>query len=227
MRRSSEPAESTEAGFILPEPEPPLPRVPWRSPVRAALYSAFMLGGGQIYNKQLERAILLWLWGALLGGAGAALLVLGALGRSIQAEGLRPPFGDWIADHAVGVTAAWVLGEVGLWAGGVRDAWTGAGRVNRGEVVVQYSLRRQMVHVLASQLLAFIPVVGLFFPPGVVAEAIDAARQRRVVHGGRMVRHGGQALLEWALVRAAFYGFWALLALWGCWWLARITGVKI
>ncbi|HTE18184.1 MAG TPA: DUF5683 domain-containing protein, partial [Armatimonadota bacterium] len=148
--------------------------IPPRSPARAALYAALLPGAGQVYNKQLEKAVLLWIWGAILLGLGVLLLVLGMLGRLVPPKFARPPLGDWVADHAGGVLLAWVIAAVALWAVALRDAYISAGRINRREVLIRYGMRRQMVHVLGSQLLGFIPLIGLFFPPTVVAEAIDA-----------------------------------------------------
>ena len=199
--------------------------VPERSPTLAALYSVLLVGGGQLYNRQLEKAVLLWIWMAILLVAGAALFVLGLLGHWVPRTVVRPPLGDWIADHRAGVAGVWLVLPVTLWAISLRDAWVSAGRINRGEIVIRYSMRRQMVHVLASHLIGFIPLVGLFFPPGVVAEAIDALRDRRGPDRQRLVREGGQALLEWAVTRLAFYALWMLLGLWVLWWILRALRV--
>jgi uncharacterized protein DUF5683 len=201
--------------------------VPQRSPVRAGLYSTLLPGMGQVYNKQLEKAVLLWIWAAIIGGTGLMLVLLGVLGTAVPRTAVRPPLGDWIADHAAGVFIAWMLAAGTLWALSLRDAWISAERINRREVVIRYPLRRQLVHVLASQLLGFIPLIGLLFPPGVVAEAMDSLRERRGPDRQRLVREGGQALLEWALTRLAFYALWALLGLWILWWVLRIAGLPV
>ena len=199
--------------------------VPPRSPTRAAIYAALLPGAGQVYNKQLEKAVLLWIWGAILLGVGVLLLLLGLLGRFVPPNVARPPLGDWIAENAGGVTLVWLLAAASLWAVALRDAYVSAGRINRREVLIRHGMRRQMVHVLGSQLLGFIPLVGLFFPPAVVAEAIDAVHHKRGPDRRRLVREGGQALLEWALTRAAVYGLGILTALWALWWLLRGAGM--
>ncbi|HEU4754245.1 MAG TPA: hypothetical protein VFU47_14140, partial [Armatimonadota bacterium] len=168
-----------------------------------------------------EKAVLLWIWNGLLLVLGVLLLVLWALGRSVPSGPARPPLGDWVADHPAPAALLWGVAALALWAGSIRDAWTSAGRINRGEVSIRYPLRRQLVHVLASQLLGFIPFAGLFFPPGVVAEALDALHRRRGPDRRRLFREGGQALVEWALTRAALYAVGLMIAGWLVWWLFR------
>jgi hypothetical protein len=199
--------------------------VPPRSPRRAACYAALLPGAGQVYNKQLEKAVLLWIWGAILLGAGLLLLLLGALGRWVPGSWTRPPLGDWVADHAGAVFLLWLLAAAALWGFAVRDALLTARSINEGEVRIRYPMRRQMVHVLASQLLGFIPLIGLLFPPGIVAEAIDVVKDRRGPDHRRVLREGGQALVEWALTRLAFYALWLFAALWLLWWLLRAFGL--
>jgi hypothetical protein len=215
--------------MVLNECEPGAPpegiAVPYRSPRRAAAWSALFIGHGQVYNKQLDKAVLLWLWTAMLFILGGALLLLGLLGRWLPRVVARPPLGDFVADHAGLVWLLWLGALFLLWVFNVRDAWISAERINRGEVTVRYPMRRQLVHVLGAQLLGFIPLIGFLFPPGVVAEAIDAARERRSPDGRRLLRDGGQALAEWAVTKVAFYALWAALALWALWWLLRMIGV--
>lgn len=199
--------------------------VPHRSPGKAALWSLLFLGGGQVYNKQLEKAILIWIWGALVFGSGLVMLLLGLLDRVLPPAVTRPPLGDWINAHGGSLFLGWLVVLLLLWAANVRDAWVSAGRINRREVRVRYSMRRQMVHVVGSQLLGLIPVVGMFFPPGVVAEALDAVRHRRGPDRARLLDEGRQVLLEWMLTRAAIYAFWAFLVFWLLWWILRGIGV--
>lgn len=199
--------------------------VPPRSPLRAALWSALLPGAGQIYNKQLERAVLLWIWNGMVAALGVMLLLLGALGAVLPPTVPRPPLGDWVS-AAPGMAAGFWIGLwVLVWALGVRDAYVSAERLNRGEITVRYPIRRQVLHVLGAQLLGFVPFVGLFFPPGIIAEAIDAARERRRPDERVLMREGRQALVEWGLTRAALYGGWILLAVWGLWWLLRIARI--
>ena len=199
--------------------------VPPRSRVRAALYSAAFLGAGQVYNKQFEKAVLLWIWGIIVAVSGLMLLLLGALGRWVPRAWVRPPLGDWIADHSGIVLLLWLAAALVLWGFSVRDARLSAEAINRREVIIRYPLRRQMVHVLASQLLGFIPLIGLLFPPGIVAEAMDAVNERRGPDRRRLLEEGRQALLEWALTRLAFYALWAALAAWLVWWGLRALGL--
>jgi len=185
------------------------------------VYSAVGLGWGQIYNKQLEKAVMLWIWSAVLAGTGLLLGLLCLLGNLVPRTWVRPPLGDAIADNAGLTFAIWLLAVGALWVMGIRDALVSAERINRKEIVIRYAMRRQLVHVLASQLLGLIPFAGIFFPPAVVAEAIDVAHQRRSPDGKRLLREGGQAVLEWALTRAAVYAFGAFTVIWVLWWILR------
>jgi hypothetical protein len=108
-----------------------------------------------------------------------------------------------------------------LWAVNVRDAHRSAGQINRGEVVIRHSMSRQAVHVLASQLLGNIPFIGIFFPPGIVAEAIDSLHKKRGPDRARLVREGGQAIVEWAVTRTALWGLWIFMGVWVIWWILR------
>lgn len=85
-------------------------------------------------------------------------------------------------------------------------------------------MRWQLVHVLGSQLLGFIPLIGIFFPPGMVAEAIDARRENRQVNEKKVLREGGLAVAQWAIARIAFYALWILLGAWVLWWILRAMG---
>jgi hypothetical protein len=196
-----------------------------RSPARAALLSAAAPGWGQVYNHHLDHAVIVWIWGFLCAASGLGLLGLGLLGRLIPATWPRPPLGDWIADHPGRTSLAWAGVTACFWFWNVCDAHGRARAINQGRVRVRYTLRRQMVHVLASQLLGMIPFVGIFFPSGVVAEAWDAYRERRRPDATRLLQEGGQALLEWAVTRTAFFAFWAGLVIWAGWWVLRAFGV--
>lgn len=205
-----------------PDPSEASIPISHRSPGRAALLSAACLGAGQVYNRQLDKAVLFWIWGGIHLGAGAMLLVLGLLGSWIPRTWPRPPLGDFIADHAGATCLVWAAAGFLLWAVNIRDARLSAEGINRGDIRIRYGLQRQLVHVLGSQLLGFIPVIGLFFPPGIVAEALDAARARRSPDGRRLLREGGQALFEWTVTRIAFWSLAGFAGLWLLWWLLRI-----
>jgi len=210
-------------GAASPEPTPAAGGLvlPPRSPRLAAVYSALALGSGQVHNHQLEKAILFWLWGALHLGAGAGLLFLGLLGRWVPPAWARPPLGDWVADHAGAVVLGWLCAGFLLWAASVRDAARSARAINEGRVQVQYSMRRQLAHVLGAQLLGLVPFVGMLFPAGVVAEALDAARERRRLDTGRLAREGSRGLAEWLAVKVACWGLAAFWVAWGVWWILR------
>lgn len=201
--------------------------VPPRSPLRAALYSAVLPGAGQIYNKQLDRAVLLWITWAVLLAIGVSWLVLGALAALLRPPVPDPPVGDWIARSPWLFLLLWLVGWLLFWTAGVRDAWRTAEALNRGEVKVRYGMRRQAVHVLASQIFGLIPLVGFLFPPGVVAEAIDAARARRTPDARRLAREGGQAVLEWLVLRLAIWALIGFAGVWVVWWILRAVGLPL
>jgi hypothetical protein len=201
--------------------EPRIPLSP-RSPTRATLLSAFAPGAGQIYNKQLEKAVLFWIWFFILLALGIVLLVLGMLGRGLPSA--RAPLSVPIAAHAGLVSAVWAAALFALWVLNIRDARVSAGRINRGEIIIRHPLRWQWVHVLGSQVLGFIPLIGFLFPPGIIAEAMDARRERRKIDQRRVLREGGAAVVQWAITRVAFYAFWILLGAWVLWWTLRGLG---
>jgi hypothetical protein len=210
-----------------PPAEPPAPEgadgliLTPRSPRLAAVYSALLLGSGQVHNHQLDKAVLFWLWGAVHLGAGLLLLLLGLLGRWVPRGWPRPPLGDLVADHSGWVLLTWLAAGMSLWLLNVRDAARSAHAINRGEVRIRYSMRRQLAHVLGSQLLGLLPGIGFLFPPGLVAEGLDAARERRRLDSTRLLAEGRQALIEWAAVRVALWSLAGFTAFWLGWWVLR------
>ena len=194
---------------------------PRRSPQKAALLSAALIGAGQVYNRRLDRAILTWLWSLVIIGAGVAMLILGVLGHLTRGLPAPAPLGDVIAANSMTFAVLWWLTWFSFWAWNIRDAADSARKITAGLIDIRHPLRWQLVHVLGSQLLGLIPVVGFLFPPGIVAEALDSAQQRRTPDHGRLLREGGQALLEWAAVRIALASAAGLTLVWVIWWVLR------
>lgn len=201
--------------------EPELPPISPRDPSRAVVCSALGIGWGQMYNRQLDKAVLLWIWTAIVLGLGAVLGFAGLLGSRLPRGMVRPPLADWVGDHGGLVLGLWLGLLLMIWAGNVRDAYLSALAINEGRIRIRYGLRRQWVHLLGSQLLGLIPIIGFLFPPGIVAEGIDAAHGRRAPDHKTLIREGGQALLEWALTRIAVYTALGAFALWLLWWALR------
>src|SRR2546423_1366458 len=110
--------------------QPPVPGLSARSPERAAVLSALFPGGGQLYNRQLERALQIWIMYGAHAALGVLLLAAALSASVLPPESLRPPLGDWIADHRGGVLAAWLLAGFGLWWAGIRDAKRTAEQIN-------------------------------------------------------------------------------------------------
>jgi hypothetical protein len=194
---------------------------PRRSPQKAAVLSAVLVGAGQVYNRRLDRAILTWLWSALLFGVGFAMFFLGLLGHWTRGLPAPAPLGDIIAANGWTFAGLWCLAWIGFWVWNIRDAADSARKITEGLVDIRHPLRWQLVHVLGSQLLGLLPFVGFLFPPGMVAEALDAAHQRRAPDHKRLLREGGQALLEWTAVRVALISAAGLTLVWVVWWVLR------
>jgi hypothetical protein len=109
-------------------PEPRIQLSP-RSPTRATLLSAFAPGTGQVYNKQLEKAVLFWIWYFIVLALGTALLGLGLLGQWLPS--VRAPLSIAIAAHAGLVSVVWAAALFALWVLNIRDARVSAGRPNQ------------------------------------------------------------------------------------------------
>jgi hypothetical protein len=195
-----------------------------RSPAVAALLSAFVPGAGQVYNKQLEKAVLLWIWLFILIAIGLALLLLGVLARWLPTSITHPPLSDWVRTNSGGLFRFWIGAGFVLWLINLIDAIRSARRINSGQIVIRHPMRWQLVHVLGSQLLGFIPVIGILFPPGMVAEAIDARREGRQVDQKKALREGGLAVAQWAIARIAFSAWWIFIGAWAVWWIIRAMG---
>jgi hypothetical protein len=194
---------------------------PRRDPKKAAILSAVLVGAGQVYNRRLDRAILTWLWSVLLLGLGLTMFFLGLLGQWTRGLPAPAPLGDVIAANGWSFAGLWCLTWLGFWIWNIRDAADSARNINDGLIDIRHPLRWQLVHVMGSQLLGLIPVVGFLFPPGIVSEALDAARERRTPDHGRLLREGGQALLEWTAVRIALGSAATLTVAWLLWWVLR------
>jgi hypothetical protein len=206
-----------------PESAAPILPIP-RSSAIAALLSAFVPGVGQIYNKQLEKAVLLWIWFFILLVIGLALLLLGTLARWLPAVITHPPLSDWVRANSGALSRFWFGAGFALWLINLVDAVLSARRISSGRTIIRHPIRWQLVHVLGSQLLGFIPIIGIFFPPGIVAEAIDARRENRQMNQKKVLREGGVAVAQWAIARIAFYALWILIGAWALWWIFRAIG---
>lgn len=204
----------------VPDPAPAAPRSA-PLPGKAFALSLLLPGLGHLYCRLLDRAILIWIWGAVLLAAGAALLLLGLLDRLIPAGWARPPLANLLRAKAGAALFVWAATLVAHWVWAAFDARRNARAIRQGELAVVHSLRRQAVHVVGSQLLGVIPFVGLFLAPAVVAEAADSLVERRRPNKEHLVREGGQAIRDWVLLRVTIYLLQGLFLLWLLAWIFR------
>lgn len=159
--------------------EPEVGKKPWL----AALLSLCVVGAGQIYNRQLYKAVMLFLAFYVVGGA---LLLLYPLLNWLFKLGARLP--ELVYTYEI------VWGS--LWLFAVVDAYRTAEALRTGQLVVRYGWLRQTAHVAAG----FIPFVGMVVPsetvrPDEVNKSVreaakDIARER---------------VLEWVVVRVLRY----------------------
>lgn len=190
-------------------------------PAKAFALSLLLPGLGHLYCRLLDRAILIWMWGAILLGSGIALLFLGLLDSLLPAGWTRPPLAGLLRTNAGTALLAWVMAAVALWIWSANDSRSKARAIRAGELAVVHSLRRQAVHVVGSQLLGAIPFAGIFFAPAVIAEATDSLVERRRPNREHLVREGGQAIRDWVLLRVTLYLLQGLFLLWLLTWIAR------
>lgn len=199
---------------------PPPPRT--ASPRTACLLSLAAPGWGHLYCRRLDRAMYIWLWGVLLLAVGLLLLLLGLLDLLVPPNLARPPLGDWIRRRPATTLLVWAAAAAGYWFYAAADARRCAIQIAQGEFVVRHSLRRQAVHVMASQLLGLIPFAGFLFAPGMVAEALDAAREKRALDTETVLLEGRQAVRDWLALRIGLSLLPAAALLWLLWWGIRL-----
>ncbi len=196
-----------------------------RSPSRAAAWSLLIPGAGHVYDGLVERAVTVWVILASYLALGGILLGLGILGELVRKP--PPPIGEWIARHPAAWAGGWLLGGLALWIAAAADAYRAAEKVNAGEWSVPHSRRRQLIHIAISQLLGSVPFIGFLFPPGIVAEAIDATRDRRKPSSETLKQESKRALVEWAIIQSLPLVLIGAVALWALWWLLRAIGLPV
>ncbi|MGE3803877.1 MAG: hypothetical protein AB7K24_04280 [Gemmataceae bacterium] len=174
----------------LGEPEPG--KKPWL----AALGSLLVPGAGQLYNRQLLRALL---WFLLLGGGGFFLLVVYLLAHW-----------NWqIHTHYSAVGYGLMVIYALLACVGAVDAYRTAAQLREGNVVVVYSMKRQLALALAG----FVPLVGDLAPEVLVPRGQLEPSLRERLHGLAQKKAQGW-LRRWLtrfLVRALLIGAGLLL----------------
>jgi hypothetical protein len=154
-----------------------------KRPWLAAILSLWLVGAGQLYNRQLLKSLLLFL---IFYVVGLALLVLyGLVGIWIDLNDQYPLL---IAVFVV----AWFL----LWVYAVLDACWTAWALKKGRLIVRYSLRRQFAHLAAG----WVPFAGELVP----SETVRPDELDRSV-GGAVVHATKQYLLKRLVIRVARY----------------------
>ncbi|HXG10739.1 MAG TPA: hypothetical protein VNK04_13360 [Gemmataceae bacterium] len=168
----------------LTRPDRPLEPETHKKPWLAALLSLLLVGAGQLYNRQLFKAVFLFL---IFYGVGLVLLVAYFVA------------GFWEAALQTRAELAHVFQFVwvGLWLFAILDAYRTAWLLKTGKLVVRYGFLRQGLFGAAG----LIPVAGVLAPSETVAPeevnksvgavAADLAKER---------------VLKWLLVRIVRLG---------------------
>jgi hypothetical protein len=167
----------------LAAPTQPLQAETHKKPWRAALLSLVIVGAGQLYNRQLGKALTLCFF-TYVGGVAAAILYI--------VLWLAAP--DWEHRSKLGYALLAVWGALWLFAG--VDAYRTAAALRDGRLFVRYGLRRQGVHAA----LGFLPFADALLP----AETVSAEEVHRPV-GDLLKEEAKGRLLRWVVVRLLRY----------------------
>lgn len=163
-------------------PDRPLGPEPHKKPWLAALISLFLVGAGQLYNRQVLKALLLavgfYLAGGMLLTAYAAARLWTGPGERVDGLGL----------------AALALGA-GVWLFAAVDAYRTAAALRDGRLCVRYGFLKQGAFVGARLL----PLVGLLAP----AETVAPGQAEQPLEGAVKEAAKG-AVVEYAAKKLAF-----------------------
>jgi len=146
-----------------------------RRPLLAGLLSLPLPGAGQLYNRQLFKALALIVVALICGAIATAWLVLRWIVPT-EGEGWLIATGRFVILAGV---AALIVGG-GLWLFAIIDAIYTAAALRAGRLVVRYSFKKQAAMIAAGML----PVAGMFVP-GETRGADEADPQltsKRVAH---------------------------------------------
>ncbi|HZT79639.1 MAG TPA: hypothetical protein VFA26_05440 [Gemmataceae bacterium] len=183
----------------LTRPDRPLTPETHKKPWLAALLSLIIVGSGQLYNRQLARAVFLFVLFYLGGGL---LLLVALLLHGLLALGDRlPGWATTASERLLDAAPAFELLWAGLWLFAVADAWRVARALRAGRLVVRYSFRRQAAFLAAR----LIPFAGTLAPDETVTpdeahqslnDAVVGAAKEYVADRllWRVVRYGGLGL---------------------------------
>lgn len=142
---------------LLVRADRPLEADSQKKPWLAVLWSMLLVGGGQLYNRQLAKALCLALLTYGVGGLLlAGWLLVHWLHGFAEPEGWGQATGQFFI--RLGLAVPFVCG--GLWLFAIVDAWRVAAALRRGELVVRYSFLKQTAYFAAG----FIPVAGVLSP---------------------------------------------------------------
>lgn len=136
----------------LTRPDRPLLPEKDKKPWLAALLSLVVVGAGQLYNRQLAKAVLLF--GLFFVAGGVVLLAYVILNHFYQ-------IGERLPELATAFQLIWGS----LWLFAVVDAYRTAQALRAGRLVVRYGFLRQGLYAAAS----FLPFAGALIPKETVA----------------------------------------------------------
>lgn len=163
-------------------------------PWLAALWSIVLCGGGQLYNRQLAKAVRYFLMGYLpLAVTWGIYFILLVLVDPETSSAWLETATSWVKWAAYLMTALACL----FWVNGVLDAYRTAVRLRAGQLLVRYGLKRQALHLAAG----FVPVVGEYVPDATVTRD-----ERRPALADLMKQDFRQRLLKRIVTRLVGFG---------------------
>jgi TM2 domain-containing membrane protein YozV len=151
-----------------------------KNPVLAGFLSLLVPGFGQIYNRQLFKAIS-WLVLSVIVGVVLLLIVLSTFWPfARELEGWRGRTGHTLGNATPALKT--ILG--GLWIAGILDAVRTAWLLRKGKLIVRFSFKKQAMMIAAGM----VPLAGALTPEETVAlDDLDRSATGDLTH--RLVKN--------------------------------------